>query len=267
MTPYQTFYDLFLNKIVEDAEFFQYNNVPANEAQALAMVKCDIYLQEAFTELTSRCKPDVDFDNRNDTEKVLNIDTTHKENELIAYLMYEKYFEKDMTKLKKLQQYLGITADGIFGTKTKQAVIDFQRKNGLSADGIVGKNTHNVLGFDTGGYTGDSQGLALLHKKELVLNGEDTKNILDVVKMTRDMISSFSPMFETPRLSIPQFSIPNLSNSTPNIIQYVYNAPLVNQEVDMVNNTPFDIQNNQDNWERAIKSGLFKSGYGMPKML
>jgi len=105
MTPYQTFYDLFLNKIVEDAEFFQYNNVPANEAQALAMVKCDIYLQEAFAELTSRCKPDVDFDNRNDTEKVLNIDTTHKENELIAYLMYEKYFEKDMTKLKRLQQY------------------------------------------------------------------------------------------------------------------------------------------------------------------
>lgn len=105
MTPYQTFYDSFLNKIVEDAEFFQYNNVPVSEAQALAMTKCDIYLHEAFAELSSRCKSDVDFSDFDDTNKVLNFNTTNKENELIAYLMYEKYFEKDMAKLKKLQQY------------------------------------------------------------------------------------------------------------------------------------------------------------------
>ncbi len=35
----------------------------------------------------------------------------------------------------------GLTADGVFGAKTKAAVIDFQKKNGLTADGIVGQQT------------------------------------------------------------------------------------------------------------------------------
>jgi hypothetical protein len=35
----------------------------------------------------------------------------------------------------------GLTADGVFGAKTKAAVIDFQQKNGLTADGIVGPQT------------------------------------------------------------------------------------------------------------------------------
>lgn len=39
------------------------------------------------------------------------------------------------------------TADGIFGSKTKAAVIRFQQKNGLVADGIVGAKTAAALGM------------------------------------------------------------------------------------------------------------------------
>lgn len=38
------------------------------------------------------------------------------------------------------------TADGIFGSKTRTAVLNFQNAKGLKADGIVGKDTCTVLG-------------------------------------------------------------------------------------------------------------------------
>lgn len=47
--------------------------------------------------------------------------------------------------------------------------------------------------FDTGGYTGDWAGndgkAAILHKKELVLNANDTKNFLSAIHLVRDMES------------------------------------------------------------------------------
>ena len=54
-------------------------------------------------------------------------------------------------EVKQLQERLYIigyepgTADGIFGEKTRQAVISFQTDAGLSPDGIVGKNTWTTL--------------------------------------------------------------------------------------------------------------------------
>lgn len=48
--------------------------------------------------------------------------------------------------VKKLQQLLNITADGIFGAKTDKAIREFQTKNNLIADGIVGTKTWKALG-------------------------------------------------------------------------------------------------------------------------
>ena len=49
----------------------------------------------------------------------------------------------NITKL--MQQKVGVSADGIFGNGTKQAVINYQRSKGLVADGIVGRNTWRKL--------------------------------------------------------------------------------------------------------------------------
>ena len=52
--------------------------------------------------------------------------------------------------------YLKGSADGIFGAKTKTAVIAFQKKNGLTADGIVGTRTAQALGISLSSTTSTS---------------------------------------------------------------------------------------------------------------
>ena len=49
-------------------------------------------------------------------------------------------------KLKRWGYYNG-SVDGIYGTKTLNAVKAFQRKNGLTVDGIAGTNTLNAMGI------------------------------------------------------------------------------------------------------------------------
>ena len=53
--------------------------------------------------------------------------------------------------------YLTGRADGIFGAKTKTAVIKFQRKNGLTADGIIGTRTAQALGISLSSNNSSSQ--------------------------------------------------------------------------------------------------------------
>lgn len=49
--------------------------------------------------------------------------------------------------VKKLQQKLGLGADGIFGKGTEEAVKSFQTKSGLTPDGIVGEQTwQSIMG-------------------------------------------------------------------------------------------------------------------------
>ena len=43
--------------------------------------------------------------------------------------------------------FSNLNIDGIFGSKTKEAVINFQRNFWLTPDGIIGKNTWNKLLF------------------------------------------------------------------------------------------------------------------------
>lgn len=56
------------------------------------------------------------------------------------------YTNKNLTKI--IQNKVGVTADGLFGSKTKAAVQAYQRANRLTADGVVGINTRKkILGL------------------------------------------------------------------------------------------------------------------------
>ena len=84
-----------------------------------------------------------------------------------------------------------------------QNIVDTNRKApyhlGTTKDGMNNRNTwvgwvnkDQISGYDTGGYTGEwgSTGrMAFLHEKELILNKEDTKNILAAVNGIRQFSS------------------------------------------------------------------------------
>ena len=53
-------------------------------------------------------------------------------------------------EVRKLQQALGVPADGVFGPQTERAVKRYQRRHGLAVDGKVGPQTRAALGLGSG---------------------------------------------------------------------------------------------------------------------
>lgn len=51
--------------------------------------------------------------------------------------------------VRAVQQKLGVSADGVYGPKTRAAVKRFQRAHGLAADGVAGPQTLAALGVGT----------------------------------------------------------------------------------------------------------------------
>ena len=74
------------------------------------------------------------------------------------------------TKLKRWGYYKG-AVDGVYGSKTLAAVKWFQSKNGLTADGIAGKKTLEAMGI----YTSSS----------ITSGGSNTGNTNDVNLLSR----------------------------------------------------------------------------------
>ncbi|WP_050179645.1 NlpC/P60 family protein [Domibacillus robiginosus] len=67
---------------------------------------------------------------------------------------------KDVTELQsvlKNKGYFTVNTTTYFGSVTKKAVIDFQKKKGLKADGIVGPSTYKALGVSVTKNTSPSQ--------------------------------------------------------------------------------------------------------------
>ncbi len=71
--------------------------------------------------------------------------------------------------------YYSYTVDGIYGTRTAEAVKSFQRKHGLTADGICGPATLAKIGLPTGSTTSSSSSSTYQSNVDLlarIINGE-----------------------------------------------------------------------------------------------
>lgn len=72
------------------------------------------------------------------------------------------------TRLKNWGYYNG-SVDGVYGSRTAEAVKSFQRKNGLTPDGIAGPATLSKIGLPTGSSNNHSRDVTLL---AMAINGE-----------------------------------------------------------------------------------------------
>ena len=90
--------------------------------------------------------------------------------------------------------------------------------------------------FATGGYTGiwstpgvDSQGgkWAVLHQKELVLNQDDTKNMLSAVNVVRDIVSNINSLSSIGKIISPN----NVGDTIQQRVEITANFPGVNEAI------------------------------------
>ena len=103
--------------------------------------------------------------------------------------------------------------------------LKFDERDPISIMGSVSQL--RAEGFDTGGYTGawgPSGKLAMLHQKELVLNQEDTSNILNAVSIMRDVMTAIN--------------IPSLASSLVSPMMAGFNSSPLEQMVTIEANFP-----------------------------
>ncbi len=74
-------------------------------------------------------------------------------------------------RLREWGYYNG-SIDGVYGQKTKNAVIKFQRKNGLTPDGIAGNATLAAIGLSTSGGSSSSSSSSNVNLLARIINGE-----------------------------------------------------------------------------------------------
>lgn len=128
------------------------------------------------------------------------------------------------------------------------------RWHGLSS-GLTGWfKKSDVTAFDTGGYTANNEGMAMLHAKERVLNAQQTAAF-------ENLVYDFLPRISKNLVS------PSMSESTViNNNGHTFNKELVSVHVDqVVNNTQRDIDNSEDNLDRLFRTSLKRAGINLKR--
>lgn len=138
-TAYDKFYSAFFDKIQNNSEFFNYYNLTDAESLSLAKQRAKGYLKESIAKLTSKCTPDVNFRDYNDTLEIVNVDATDTEIDLIANLMFEMFLAKDIAKLTAFSPHF--TASEL---KTVLSPAN-ERTSFVSMYKIVQENNNNMI--------------------------------------------------------------------------------------------------------------------------
>ena len=107
-----------------------------------------------------------------------------------------------------------------------------------------------VLAFDTGGYTGNFEGgqLALLHSKERVLSAQQTQSFEKLVGMLDELVK------------VPILQLGEMSKAFKNPMETNVSTVTINNDFSITNNTPFDLERQDDNLTSLMTKELRRFG-------
>ena len=167
-----------------------------------AQVVAEFFDKEAKVKIAAAAAPNENSGSEGDSDSDKEKDSKSKEKS-----SSNKTQPKEGDKVKFSGKYYNNpSGDKESGTKDKEikVIIDdikegkkypYHIKTAKKGTDLGWVKKKQLSGYDTGGYTGEwgPEGrLALLHQKELVLNADDTSNMLNIISMVRDFADSFN---------------------------------------------------------------------------
>lgn len=169
----------------------------------------------------------------------------------------EKLLEEFKPDYENISYLMGNTMGQIIAKQVTLALANFQdlQANDITSKGGKRTNVANnsstvtdVYTFASGGYVGNSEGLAYLDTKERVLTAGQTKAFDTLVY---GILPSLNRRFATN----------NISNTDSNHNNTVFNKELVSVRVNKIENkTETDIKDMEQNLNTLVKKSLNKSG-------
>lgn len=113
------------------------------------------------------------------------------------------------TKLKDWGYYNG-SVDGVYGSKTQSAVKSFQKSNGLTADGVAGQKTLDAMGINSSGGGSSSN-------KSTASNSSDL-NLLSRLVYGEARGESYTGQVAVAAVVLNRVDSPNFPNSVAGVI-------------------------------------------------
>lgn len=130
MTLFDTVYDLFFKRVVNDPDFFQYTNVPPTDALELCKINAFDYMIESISTINENCTPDVDFTDYDTLLQQFNFDMTNSEMQMLVNLMFEKFLSRDIAKLKIYNKFFTNSEVALFSPANERKTF-MEMLNGL----------------------------------------------------------------------------------------------------------------------------------------
>lgn len=107
MLSYEPFLELFFSKLEKDTDFFALYNLTEEEILDIAVKRSKVYLKEAYSQFKLNCTLEFQFLFDDNLAQISvspdNINVTFDEINIIAELMREICYDRDLAKLRAFQ--------------------------------------------------------------------------------------------------------------------------------------------------------------------